>query len=336
MLSWQSRDLKGREMQRVIARTLDVLLRAAAILIALASLPLAFFLGIMANDNGNSKTVAVTLAVLVGYLAVVGFVIWIAIRARGRLWRRALVYIVGIAGIVEAAHLVHLRAHDAMPELEVSQKDVAYPHELNPTPVWTINISGEIETGVRFEGFEIHYEAVVDRENPANLNETCSRHYNNPEKSPVYPLQHTERMKPSVVEGRYSLHVIVDKFKEGKCKWVATDIGFVNPDLPSTSSPLVEPVIEGFHAYHGMPGSEDTQRIDLWCWTVKGQPYPYGCGPFPLYPRPASLKPQLDAMVASEARSQVNKVNSHPNRSDFQINFHNYDALLERAGSLPQ
>jgi hypothetical protein len=322
-------------MQRIIARTLDVLLRGAAVLTALASLPLAFFLGMMANDNGNSKSAAVTLAVLAAYVAVVGSVIWLAIRAR-RIWSQVFVYIIGVAGIVDGAHLIHLRSKDVMPELEVSQKDVAYPRELNPIPVWTINISGDIEAGVRFEGFEIHYEAMVDRENPGNLNETCSRHYNNPEKSPVYPLQHTERVKPNVVEGRYSLHIIVDKFKEGKCKWMATDIGFVNPDLPSTSSPLVEPVIEGFHAYHGMPGSEDTQRIDLWCWTVKGQPYPYGCAPFPLYPRPPSLKPQLDAMVATEARSQVDKVNSHPDRSDFQINFHNYDTLLERANSLPR
>jgi hypothetical protein len=332
---WQTRDSKGCEMQRIIARTLDVFLRGAAVLTALASLPMALFLGIMANDNGNSKTAAVTVAVLAGYLAVVGFVIWIAIRARGRWWRRALVYIVGVVGIVEAVQLIHVRAHDAMPALEVSKEDVAYPRELNPTPTWTINISGDIETGARFEGFEIHYEAVVDRENPANLNETCSRHYNNPEKRPVYPLQHTERVKPDVTNGRYSLHVVVDKFKVGKCKWMATEIGFVNPDLPATSSPLVHPVIEGFQAYHGTPGAEGTQRIDLWCWTVKGQPYPYGCGPFPLYPRPGSLKPQLDAMVPSEARSQVTKVNSHPEKSDFQINFHNYDALVERAGAHP-
>jgi hypothetical protein len=128
----------------------------------------------------------------------------------------------------------------------------------------------------------------------------------------------------------------VDKFKPGKCKWIATEIGFVNPDLPSTSSPLVQAVIEGFQAYYGTPGSEDTQRIDLWCWTVKGQPYPYRCGAFPLYLRPASINPRLEQMVPTEARSQVEKVNSHPDKSDFLVNFHNYDALLERAGSHAQ
>ena len=333
MLGWQSRDSKGREMQSVIARTLDVLLRAAATLIVLASLPLAFFLGIMANDNGNGKTLAVTLAVLAAYLAVVGFVIWIAVRVRGRWWRRALVYIVGVAGIVEAAHLIHVRAHDARPELEVSRKDVAYPRQLNPTPLWTINILGEIESGVRFEGFEIHYEAIVDRENPANLNETCSRRHNNPEKRPVYPLQHTERVKPDVINGRYSLRVVVDKFKVEKCKWMATEIGFVNPDLQSTSSPLVHPVIEGFHAYNGMPGAEDTQRIDIWCRTVKSQPVPYVCGPFPVYPMLASTRSALEAIVPSEIRSEVTSVNAHSDKSDFQINFHNYDALIEHAAT---
>lgn len=335
MLSWQHRNSKGREMQKVIARTLDVLLRAAAVLTALASLPLALFLGIMANDYGNDKTVAVTLAAFATFLGLVGFVIWAAIRAR-RIWSRALVYILGIAGIVEAVNLIHMRVHDAMPELEVSQKDVAYPRELNPTPVWTINISGDIETGVRFEGFEIHYEAVVDRENPANLNETCSRHYNNPEKTLVYPLQHTERVRPNVVEGRYSLHVIVDKFKEGKCKWMATEIGFVNPDFQSTSSPLVHPVIEGFHAYNGMPGAEDIQRIDIWCRTVKSQPVPYSCGPFYVYPNLASTRSALEAIVPNEARTPATKVNSHPDKLDFQINFHNYDALIKRAGNQPQ
>ena len=73
-------------MLRVIARTVDVLLRGAAVLTALASLPLALFLGIMANDNGNSKTVAITLVVLAAFLAIVSFVIWIAIAARGK-WR---------------------------------------------------------------------------------------------------------------------------------------------------------------------------------------------------------------------------------------------------------
>lgn len=336
MLSWQSRDSKGREMQRIIARTLDVLLRAAAILIAVASLPLAFFLGIMANDNGNSKTVAVTLAVLAGYLAVVGFVIWIAVRQRGRLWRRALVYMVGIAGIVEAAHLVHLRTDDVMPVLEVLEKDIGYPHELNPNPAWILNISGSIEPGVHFGGFEINYEAIVDRENPANLDEACSRHYNNPEKKPVYPLQHTERVKPDIVEGRYTLQVVVDKFKNGKCRWTATEIGFIGLDTPGASSPLIFPIVEGFHAYHGMPGAENTQRIDVWCWTAKSQPNPYTCGPFLLYSRSAGIEPRLEAAVPSEARTQVTKVNAHPDMTDFQINFHNYDALLERAGSLPQ
>ena len=124
------------------------------VLTALASLPLALFLGIMANDYGNDKTVAVTLAVFATFLGLVGFVIWAAIRYETRYGRERLVYILGIAGIVEAVNLIHMRVHDAMPELEVSQKDVAYPRELNPTPGWTINISGDIETGVRFEGFE--------------------------------------------------------------------------------------------------------------------------------------------------------------------------------------
>ena len=331
MLTWQTRDPKGCEMQRIIARTLDVLLRGAAVLTALASLPMALFLGIMANDYGTPRTVAFTLAVLAAFLALVGFLIWVAIRARGRWWRRVLVYIVGVAGIVEAVHLIHVRAHDAMPELEVSQKDVAYPRELNPTPAWTINISGDIETGVRFEGFEIHYEAVVDRKNPANLNETCSRHYNNPEKRPVYPLQHTERVKPEVINGRYSLNVVVDKYKVEKCKWMATEIGFVNLDLRSTTSPLVHPVIEGFDAYYGMPGAEDIQRIDIWCRTFKSQSDPYVCGAFSAYPMLASTRFSLEAIVPSEARSPDTKVNSHPDKLDFQINFHNYDALVERA-----
>jgi hypothetical protein len=336
MLTWQTRDSKGCEMQRIIARTLDVLLRGAAVLTALASLPMALFLGIMANDNGTPRTVALTLAVLAAFLTLVGFLIWVAIRVRGRWWRRVLVYIVGVAGIVEAVHLIHVRAHDAKPELEVSQKDVAYPRELNPKPVWTINISGDIETGVRFEGFEIHYEAIVDRENPANLNETCSRHYNNPEKRPVYPLQHTERVKPDVINGRYSLHVVVDKFKVDKCKWMATEIGFVNQDLRSTSSPLVHPVIEGFDAYNGVPGAEDIQRIDIWCRTFKTQSDPYVCGAFSAYPMLSSTRSAFEAIVPSDARATATKVNSHPDKLDFQINFHNYDALVERAGMQPQ
>jgi hypothetical protein len=321
------------DVLKAISRTVDVLLRVAAIIAALASLPMALFLAAMAN--GNSKSATITIIVLLVYLALIIFLIWLAARAK-RAWSRGIIYIIGVAGIWGGVDRYHRQTHSPMPELEVSIRDIAYPRNLNPNPLWTIRIAGNIEEAVRFDGFEIHYETVIDRENPVEAQAPCSRHFDNDEKRPVYPLQHTERVKPEVVDRHYALSVVVDKFKPDKCQWMATEIGLVNVDLPKTSRPLVNTVIEGFSPYHGIsntygPRLEGLLRIDLWCRTYKNQPVTYGCDSFPIYPRPASIKPQLEAIVPSESRSIYTTATAHGDSPAFQINFHNYDALLERA-----
>jgi hypothetical protein len=84
------------DVLKAISRTVDVLLRVAAIIAALASLPMALFLAAMAN--GNSKSATITIIMLLVYLALIFFLIWFAARAK-RAWSRGIIYIIGVAGI---------------------------------------------------------------------------------------------------------------------------------------------------------------------------------------------------------------------------------------------
>jgi hypothetical protein len=318
--------------------TIDKLLRLAAAITAVLSLPVLFIVGVMSNDAGSptGQAIGMTIILVGGSFAL--FLLWASFgyspsrdKVSGKLTLPAkllttIVYLVGALGLYYGGYrLIGSAFRKPQQSLTVELTEAAYP-TLNPQPQWIVHIGGMLPTVIPLDHFDAEY--ITDETDPFKADPVCKRNEKQGDMEQHYPLRHVERIEITRAAEHYTSSVVVDKFESGVCKWHLHEI---TPRLRGNGedfqpggvvlAPKRPPTLLGTLAVQANGG-----RSDLWCQerpsTDRGR---YECGEFPQ--RSLGVAP----LPPAEERAYAGPLWAYPDSATLQINFHELPIIPQRA-----